>query len=567
METYSPKTSDHLKSRLLEPETALAKQKRVKKPINCSVTIHDRTQIETTFDYYLFRGNGNSESEQIRYRVGAYFFYPQQFGINPSSYPKEKFYNDIRPLIRFREPKLRYKRIAGQKVDKSSPIGYLRDYHDLLQQGRMTEPVRHALDEVHLFACTFISTYFKSIDRSRVRLKKIVKDPVLIGDSEIVESFFVKTTLFLQRADEALIEFRKLAPLYKDLPEGFSRAIYQEIMLIDEYCYYRLRDGIALLLQFVNPLRPQLPHPAVDRFYELVQSLLNSHDNYATEQKFVLITERSPITVKEKYLHRRGELKRRIWKVLFLEIRNKPLFAFQRQFGAMVAAGLAAAWAVIAQIILVRQVMLKEHAVDMLGLSGLVFLLAGVFAYVIKDRIKEIGRSYFRGGLFQEVPDQSETIYYRDGGGNQTPIGAIKENARFQSIANIPAELLKTRHLNALENSDTEEEKSFVLHYRKDITLSKKIKILGRYPLRAVHDILRLDIEECLSKLGEPIRGVEHVVEGCEVKEIHLPKIYYLDIGLVYSLMDDKMKPSETSFEYFRLVVNKDGLLRIDRLS
>ena len=567
MDHYSADRNDHLTSGMLEPEQMPGKlKKRSKKPINCTVSIHDRTQIETIFDYYLFRGE-NEDADFISYRVDAFFFYPDQFGLSPSSYPKEKFYNDIRPLIRFKEPTLRYKRILGQKIDKKSPINYLRGYHDLLQQGKMTDPVRHALDEVHLFACTFISTFFKSVDRTRAKIDKIARNGDFLSDAVLVDELFSKIGQFLQRADDALNEFRKLIPMYEKVPEGFSSTIYRELRLIDEYCYYRLRDGIALIMESIGTIRSQINFPSVENFYTQTETLIKAQDKYAEDHRFILITERSPLVEKERYMHRRGELKRRIWKVLFVEIRNKPLFAFQRQFGAMVAAGLAAVWAVLAQIILVRQVMLTEHAVDIWGMSGLLFLIAGVFAYVIKDRIKEIGRSYFRGGLFQEVPDQSETIFYRDSADKQIPIGSIKENARFEDIARLPKQLLDIRHLHDLENSECDEQNKLVLHYKKNITLTKKIKILGRYPLRAVHDILRLDIEECLSKLGEPVRSIKHIDSEMTVRDVHLPKVYHLDIGLVYSRLDEKMKPTETSHEYFRLVVNKDGLLRIDTLS
>lgn len=570
METYSAKRNDHPVATGAVPDDHVPKPKKApKKPINCSVEIHDRTQIETTFDYYLFRGAEES-SERISYRVDAYFFYPQQFGLNPSSYPKEKFYNDIRPLIRFKEPRLRYKRIAGQKETKSSPIGYLREYFQQLKSGLLPESVRHALDEVHLFACTFIGTFFKSVDRSRSRYRKIMRTQELHGQEEIIEAFFDKVCQFLQRADDALAEFRKLMPLYRDLPGDFPRSIYQEMRLIDEYCYYRLRDGLAALLKMTSQERGRFDspsHPQAARFFALVARLLDSHDKHAEQQRYLLISDRSPARAKEHYLHRRGELKRRIWSVLFVEIRNKPLFAFQRQFGAMVAAGLAAAWAVVAQIYLIRRAVMDENSVDLLGLSGLMFLLAGVFAYIIKDRIKEIGRSYFRSGLFREVPDQSETIHYTDSAGEKTVIGSIKEVARFEKLASIPKELMDTRGLHSLENSAPNEETTHVLHYRKTISLSKRINILGRYPLRAVHDILRLDIQECLSKLGEPLKTLETVSDGLTVSELYLPKIYHLDVGLVYSRLSDRSKTSEVSHDYFRLVVNKDGLLRVERLS
>ena len=48
MDHYSADRKDHLSPGLLEPEQMPGKlKKRAKKPINCTVSIHDRTQIDT----------------------------------------------------------------------------------------------------------------------------------------------------------------------------------------------------------------------------------------------------------------------------------------------------------------------------------------------------------------------------------------------------------------------------------------------------------------------------------------------------------------------------------------
>jgi len=95
-------------------------KKSPKRPIEIGVHVHDRTQVETVFDYYLRRGQSAAEKLQdatnLRYRVDAYLFYPRQFALNEHTYPKERFFADIRPLLRFREPKFSYKCMLGAKT-------------------------------------------------------------------------------------------------------------------------------------------------------------------------------------------------------------------------------------------------------------------------------------------------------------------------------------------------------------------------------------------------------------------------------------------------------------------
>jgi hypothetical protein len=244
-----------------------------------------------------------------------------------------------------------------------------------------------------------------------------------------------------------------------------------------------------------------------------------------------------------------------------------PLFAVQRQLGAMIAAGLAATWALIAQILLIRQVSQPQALADGLGLSGLLFLSAGILAYVVKDRIKEIGRSYFGGGVFRRLPDHSERIYYNNRSGKPTAVGEIKERAAFITPDALPPRIAALREATPDATIYGDSGIGRVLHYSKSIRLSGKLRILNRYPLRAVHDILRLNIDACLAKLGEPKRMLDMVTADGDVESVRFPKVYYLDMILNYSKIDQNGLKSHQSLEYFRLVIDKTGLMRIEHLN
>ena len=578
----------------LNTETS-STSKLPKRFIKSSVALHDRTQLETVFDYFLpaaskapvtnssdvtgrtvrvertaagkLPGIKSSEnSATIGYEVETYLFYPRQFGVNEHTYPKERFYADVRPMLRFREPKMGFKTMVGSRFGGISPLLFLRNYLEGLASGRTVEPIQNAIDEVRLFACAYIGTYFRGIDRNRKRIHRLLATPG-VPTSETIAKLCGRICRMVERADKAILEFREIRDLVISRSEHHLDALAEELRIADEYCYYRLRDGAAYLLQFHQKLSNQYCDPAIDALKAKILQVLAIHDSHAQVAGYMMLTPTSSNADKEKFIHRKGELKRRIWEVLFLEIRTVPLFAVQRQIGAMIAAGLAATWALIAQFLLIVRVSQPEALADGLGISGLVFLSAGILAYIIKDRIKEIGRGYFGGGVFRRMPDHSERIYYKNRSGKPTAVGEIKETAKFIHPEDLPFRITELRENTPEAHVYGTGGITRVLQYSKSIKLSGKLRILNRYPLRAVHDILRLNIDACLPKLGEPKRTIDLVTVDGEVEAVRFPKVYYLDMILSYSKLDQDGRKSQQALDYFRLVIDKNGLLRIERMN
>ena len=552
----------------LEP-TPLSVKKSSKRFIKSNVTIHDRTQVEAVFDYYLSRANQASmhSGAKLRYRVEAFLFFPRQFGLNAITYPKDQFYNDIRPLIRFREPKLGFKRMRGLQPGSDSPLLYLREYlKDLLEGRHRTDTQIHAVSEARLFACCLISTFLRNVDRWRKRFSKW-NPSAHAGPSEVVTTYITRLTILIEKMQGCLDDFRILRSDAALLSDEVGGTIQQELSLVDEYCYYRLKDSLAHLLLITQEWRQTFDLPEVEIFQERLSSTIHMNDTHARQSRFMVISPNDDKKFRERYMRRRGELKRRMWSVLFLDLRSVRIFTFQQHFGPMIAAGLAALWAALAQIMLVREAILKDHPNELLGISGVIFLLLAVLAYIVKDRIKEIGRSYFRSGLFRKLPDHSERIYYDTPLTTRKEVGYLKEIAKFEKIEGLPPTVRSIRAQHASLESLDHDSKDGVLRYTKDVILSSNLSILGRYPLKIVHDILRLNIDACLPRLDEPTRQLFSVGPDLEVHAMDFPKVYYFDIALSYSQGAVGKESMDDRVDYFRLVLDKSGLVRVERLS
>jgi hypothetical protein len=98
------------------------------------------------------------------------------------------------------------------------------------------------------------------------------------------------------------------------------------------------------------------------------------------------------------------------------------------------------------------------------------------------------------------------------------------------------------------------------------IDLNANILRSHTYTLRAVHDILRLNVEAFLAKLDDPLHGTEMLDTEGRLVEMKMPKVYHLDLILKYSQIGRAESPERSTFESIRLVINKNGLFRIERI-
>src|SRR6185503_640503 len=129
-----------------------------------------------------------------------------------------------------------------------------------------TETQHNAVVEVRLFACSFIASLQRGIDRSRKRFAKLDRAaphseahthglmmaapaPEPGETPPSAAAAFERMVRLLTRAETLVTEYRKLLDQVAALPpERSVPEVATELRLIDEYCGYRLRDLLASLL-------------------------------------------------------------------------------------------------------------------------------------------------------------------------------------------------------------------------------------------------------------------------------------------------------------------------------
>lgn len=541
--------------------------------VKSTFAAHDRTQLETVFDYPVLPGLTGATRRQ-KYVVEAWFFYPPQMGVSPQTYTKDRFYADLRPLVRFREPRFSFKDLIGLSGSRS-PIRYLEDYIRQAADGHPPAAIQRAVSEARIFGCSFASYFLKRMAKRTKAIKKAHKCIATVYDEhgdgvKLLEHALTETRELISKTNYLLKQWRTLLVEAESLNQDHLKPLVNELRFVDEYCTYRLRDGLATLMRVATDIDPRLV-PEVDyvAFLRRCVAMNRLEYWYAKKRSYCWIDENSSDAEVERYMYRRGLLKRRTWGVLYLNIRTRPLFEFQRQLGAMAAAGLAALWWVIAMYFITLRGgafiggKAAAHA-DFWQSSGFLIVTASMIAYVLKDRIKENGRSFFSGRIFGRVPDNSERILYEPATEAAIEVGNVNEYTRFVDPADLPLEVKQLRLESHADDLEAEDGANNIIHYRKVVELYPKAIANMEYPIRAVHDILRINIAGYLTRLDDPQAGTDVISTDGRLSSLKLPKVYQMHIVLRHSLQHRRNK--QVVYDHFKMVLNKRGIIRIERL-
>ena len=216
--------------------------------VKSTFAAHDRTQLETVFDYPILPGISSTTKRQ-RYVVEAWFFYPPQMGVSPQTYTKDRFYSDLRPLVRFREPRFSFKELIGLNGSRS-PIKFLEDYIRQVAEGHPPATIQRAISEARIFGCSFASYFLKRMSKRTKAIKKAHRRIATMYDEhgegvKSLEECLIETRELISKTNYILKQWRKLLVEAESLNQDYLKPLVNELRFVDEYCTYRLRDGLA----------------------------------------------------------------------------------------------------------------------------------------------------------------------------------------------------------------------------------------------------------------------------------------------------------------------------------
>ncbi|SMF25306.1 hypothetical protein [Pseudobacteriovorax antillogorgiicola] len=497
-------------------------------------------QIEASFSYKLqITGKDGRVISPQSYKVESFFVLPSQLRSSAKNYSIEDFYRDLKSYFSFRFPKLSFKEIIGEgRGEESCPLVRIEKFLMGYQRVGLNHDERDYLfQESKLWACAVY--YFT--DRKASKLYK----HLMKKESEPAADILLQTLARLTKATQRWFDVRHRILVYA--PETKL-----EVKQIDEYLVIVLRD---FLLKSLDRLQRDIPDPFL---LKKISSHLRLLRWYSSKMGLYWVDDSSSDDEKLEYSYHRGLLKRVIWSALYIETRTQPLFKLRRQMGAMFAAAVAGLWAVLAEL-MIRS---SDSNFRSISTSGFIFATALVLAYVLKDRIKELGKNRFKRGFLRRLPDEQNDMIFDQGSALQkkVKVGTYSEYVDKLNSSQLPDDIKRqlAHHMDVAEGPRP------VIRYTKQIEVRKKQLLRLNLKARALYDFFRLNLSALMFFAEEGNEQCRIPTHDLKLTWTRLPKIYKADLILRIS---GKTKASMTPcYRHYLFTLSRHGIHQVEEL-
>jgi hypothetical protein len=502
------------------------------------VATRDRRTLELR---QLYRVPHERDAERT-YETRFYLYFPRSFGISAQTWSADAFYRDAHTYMRLHAPLLRLRDFANLEHPEN-PAGILR--RELPRLLADSPPTALALDTLaktlgaELVDAVTLAT--RAI-ADRIRGADIADSKVaLVQDVQACCADVLRAAGALRRVRAKARAYRTVAPptLMPSLAfaEEYASAVIDERLaelarVIDATAALRDGSGAALHMRL-----------AVARAAEVVH-------RRRREQGFPIPAGRGGASP-EYFTYRLGVLKKEMQRALYVDTRANRADPFFRNSAAMVAAGLAATWATLAQIPLLQG-----------GLSPTqsVFLFSSVVgAYVLKDRIKEWTRVALTQKLLRWDHNEELVGDALSCAGLGRIEGRASEQVRWLKEDEIPRPIAAVRQSHRTVRGVAEHE--HVLCYHRRVLFDG-----GDTPVPegfGVQELFRLSLDEVLKRLDDPVDEVAYYDPATGAfEQAQMPKVYHLNV--VAELTD--VDSGQRFLTRHRVVVNQQGVVHIDRV-
>lgn len=487
--------------------------------IKDTIKIHDRFTFELKLEFPAEEGVNTTE-----YNVNSWMFIPASLEINKVTFPKESFFNNLKNLIRFTTPVCL---LRDMTVGENSPIKKLENAAFRFSSTPDAENRVKYIQRLKLFASVFAKSMQDSID-----LAKKIKPTE--DQYHLFEAILKETKLTLESYRSVIPKLRVPTIKKKD---------FNRFLLTDEYISLFTEYKLLRMGEFLE--RTGKLGAAKSELLEKIYSFARNEMDYRSGQGYIAVID--PESDNEAFLHRISMLKKYAGSTLFLNVQTSRDGQLAEQLLFSLAAGFSMVFATA----------IAFWSQSKYGNFTMPFFIALVLSYMAKDRIKEIARVYMSGQLNKLFYDFRTLITNSDG----YELGFIKESMSYPEFNKLPEEIQSARRRTINTDVDYEPKDEKIISYRKRIHIySKKLRRSERAKdFAGITDVMRFNLTSFTRMMDDPERDLLYPT-GNGVHYVKGHRVYHLNLLINY------ISPTGTNFKRFRIVMNRQGIVRIDRI-
>jgi hypothetical protein len=463
----------------------------------------DKYQFELKSEFFP-----SEENKTNTFSQEFYIFIPNALQINPLNYSKKDFYQDLTNFIRYKTP--------------------VMSFQEILNPNNAESPLNRIANSSDLNIVSFELKLLANIVRSSVR-------------DEVAR--LLKNSLSFSSLSKEIEEFRrrfiglKIQTASKIPKEKIGTLFYYIDEFINDTIIYHLTSTLVHLKE--KKVKPDS---------ELVNLLIQEENHKEKELGLPIIPPDSE-EQKEHVLYRTSLLRKYVLDALLLNTSKMRLQRRLQPFVGAISAGIAMLFFFV----------LFVWQGQVFVINSLPFIFITVFLYILKDQIKEglrnISYEFFHKWFF----DWKTEIRSPKG---DLVLGEMTESFSLLKDKDLPHEI------NSIRNRDFHAVLEEIRRSESVICYKKKLKM---YPKGVSHDlrrselntIFRFNIEKFLKRADDPKHPyICFDPKKQEIIRLDLPKVYHVNIIFKNTTNYNQ----QTEWKNFRLVIDKDGIKRIESL-
>lgn len=483
---------------------------------------HDKDRIEVQIG---FDGEIDTRYSSFEFDTDFILIAPRSFGLSET--------DDIDTI---REEFQSYLRLHTQIATKDFQHKTIRVQDSLNQfSSKFTEEsLRHFALE--------IESFIKNLIR---KLKKLQHS----SEAELIKESLEK----VKEVYYILLQFRNILKgrglQGKKAVQYPSESIDYDILLLNEYLSHHY---VALLVNLDKLAKGVHGNKLVHE--EIVQ--MSKEEAQIRKVYALLLDERdveNQAKNEERYIRKINLLKKYFQRSVFINTkessREKKLLI--PVYG--VSAALAATWAILIQIYQMGSFPQR------MGFNTIAFVMIAVFAYVIKDIMKDSFRKYFYRSSQKYFPNYVKKLYFSRGP-NRIKLGSVKEFLKVSNTKSLPEHLKSMRH--SLESySNIIDEDALIYRKRTKLNLSK-LKLGDTYTW-GLREVIRIKFDRYMSRMDDSHIDLNMLSpEGIPIQKLG-HKVYHIYLGIHLSSSPKiYSKIPVQKFKLFRISLDKNGVIK-----
>ncbi|MDD5483200.1 MAG: hypothetical protein PHP98_06065 [Kiritimatiellae bacterium] len=491
---------------------------------HCTIKTHGCRQLEVDLKYPLVR-----HRDKACFQFDCYLFNPYQLAITAGRYGVAGFFRDLRSYTRYTVPAIPLDKLIDPACEVS-PLS--RIYRMLSNSGLVSELNERAV----IYELRVLANVYHAQLSGILRLlgQKLDKAKDIEQAAAYLESSLNEMDCFLEK-------FRRL---HQEFLDAQVKDMLREGLLWAD-------EAISLHTEKFNyrAYRLLLGRPGMDACRQTLEKRLDREQQYRKQRGYAAIIDPGNETGNELFVYREGLLKKWSEGCLYLSRLPSSIAAHVAQIMMGTAAGIAMVFAVMATIFASRWFVAES-------LPWVVLIVLG---YIAKDRIKDSLRAALITMIPSLMADQMENLIDP---ALDKKVGNNRARARFCRPDQVPELVTRLRDIRANVFKGVIPPEN-VLHYHKEIRFDAG-KIRNHHKrLESLTEIIRLKMDYWFANMDDPANRLFCVQNG-KIAAVTANRVYH--VNMIVCLTDRNHPEQRQSFFRYRLILTRNGILRIETL-